>query len=165
MNLDGTDVRRITHDVGYDGGAFFSWSGEKIVYRGYHPSDTAEVREYKSLLADQLVKPSKMEIFLCDADGKNKIQLTHTGTANFAPFFFPDDKRIIFSSNRNDPKGRNFDLFVMNVDGSGLEQVTFDGHFNSFPMFARDGKTIVFVSDRNAKGKYEFNVFIADWID
>jgi len=164
MNLDGSGVKRITRSLGYDGGAFFSWSGKKIVYRGNHPTDSAEVAEYKSLLAEQLVKPGRMEIFICDADGKNNKQLTNNGNANFAPFFLPGDKQIIFSSNMKDPGGRFFDLFVINVDGLGLEQITFDGHFNAFAMLSTDGKKIVFVSDRNAKGGYEFNVFVADWV-
>jgi TolB protein len=165
MNLDGTNVKRITHELGYDGGAFFSWDGKQIVYRGYHPTSQEEVAEYKSLLAEQLVKPGKMEIFVCDADGTNRKQLTHNNNANFAPFFFPGDKRILFASNMKDPGGRFFDLFAMKADGSGLEQITFEGHFNAFATFSPDGKKLVFVSDRNAKGRYEFNVFVADWID
>jgi Tol biopolymer transport system component len=165
MNLNGSGVKRITHSLGYDGGAFFSWDSKKIVYRGYHPTTTSEVSEYKTLLSEQLVKPGKMEIFICDADGKNQKQLTHNNAANFAPFFFPDNKRVMFSSNVNDPGGRFFDLFVTKSDGSGLERITFGGHFNSFAMFSQDGKKIVFVSDRNAKARYEFNVFVADWVE
>jgi TolB protein len=164
MNLDGSNVRRITHDLGYDGGANFSYDGRHIVYRAYHPKDSSEIEEYKALLAEELVKPSKMEIFICDADGNNRRQLTNNGAANFAPVFHPDNRRIIFSSNMKDPRGRLFDLFVMNVDGTGLEQITFGG-FNSFPMFTRDGRKLVFVSDRNARERYEFNVFLADWIE
>ena len=103
--------------------------------------------------------------FLGDADGKNNLQLTNNGKANFAPFYFPDDKRILFASNMNDPAGRYFDLFMMKADGSGLEQVTYGHHFNAFAMLSSDGKKIVFVSDRNAKARYEFNVFVADWVD
>jgi len=165
MDLDGSNVQRITHSLGYDGGAFFSWDGKSIVYRGYHPELPSEVSEYKTLLDQQLVKPGKMEIFTCDADGKNQKQLTNNNAANFAPFFFPDNKRVMFSSNMNDPGGRYFDLFVMKTDGSGLERVTYGGHFNSFAMFSDDGKKIVFVSDRNAKNRYEFNVFLADWVE
>ena len=165
MNLDGSHVTRITHELGYDGGAFFSWDGKKIVFRGNHPTKESEVAEYKSLLAEQLVKPGKMEIFVCNADGKDQIQLTHNNAANFAPFFFPGDKRIIFASNMKDPGGRFFDLFAMNTDGTKLEQVTSEGHFNAFAIFSSDGRKIAFVSDRNATGRYEFNVFVADWVD
>ncbi len=165
MNLDGSNVRRLTHDIGYDGGAFFSWDSKRIVYRAYHPEADSEVTEYKSLLSEQLVKPSKMEIFVSDADGKNRKQLTKTATANFAPFFHPDNKRIIYASNMKDAKGRSFHLYIMKDDGSGVEQVTFGGVFNAFPMFSRDGKRVVFVSDRNAKSRYEFNIFLADWVE
>lgn len=165
MSLDGSDVKRITHELGYDGGAFFSWDGKRIIYRAYHHKDSAEVAEYKSLLAEQLVRPTKMEIFICDADGSNRRQLTDTKSANFAPFFHPDNKRIVYASNRNDPKGRTFHLYVSNDDGSNVRQITFGGSFNAFPMFTRDGKHLVFVSDRNARGRYEFNIFIADWIE
>jgi Tol biopolymer transport system component len=164
MNLDGSNVRRITHSVGYDGGANFSWDGKVLVYRAYHPKDSAEIHEYQSLLTEQLVRPSKMEIFVCDRDGMNRRQLTSNGAANFAPIFHPDNKRIIFSSNLNDPRGRNFDLYVINMDGTGLRRITFGG-FNSFPMFTRDGNKLVFVSDRNARHRYEFNIFLADWLD
>ncbi len=165
MNLDGSDVKRVTHSLGYDGGPNFSWDSRRIVFRGYHPTKKDEVAEYKSLLAEQLVKPSKMEIFVCDADGANLAQLTDNGRANFAPIFHPDNKRIIFASNMLDEGGRSFELFIMSSDGTHLEQVTFGGHFNSFPMFSKDGKTLVFVSDRNAKDRYEFNVFLADWVE
>ena len=165
MNLDGSDQKRLTHELGYDGGPFYSWDGKRIVYRARHPKDSAEIREYKALLSDGLVKPEKVDIFIMDADGKNIQQLTNNDKANFGPFFFPDNKRIIFSSNMNDPKGRNFNLFVINVDGTGLEQVTFSSGYNFFPMFSRDGKKLLFISSRGAKSRYEFNVFIADWVD
>ena len=165
MNLDGSAVKRLTNEIGYDGGAFFSWDGKRIVYRAYHPKADSEIVQYKSLLAEQLVKPSKMEIFVSDSDGKNKKQLTNTGTANFAPFFHPDNKRIIYASNMKDPKGRSFHIYIMKDDGSGVEQITFGGIFNAFPMFSRNGKQVVFVSDRNAKSRYEFNIFLADWVE
>ncbi|OGU28687.1 MAG: hypothetical protein A2X67_09090 [Ignavibacteria bacterium GWA2_55_11] len=165
MNLDGSDIRRVTNELGYDGGAFFSWSGKRIVYRGFHHTDSASVAEYKRLLAEQLVRPTRMEIFVSNDDGTDRKQLTNNGAANFAPFFHPDDARIIFASNMNDPAGRGFHLYVMKDDGSVMEQVTSGGSFNAFPMFSHDGSKLVFVSDRNAKGRYEFNIFIADWID
>jgi len=165
MNLDGSDLRRITNETGYDGGAFYSWDGKRIIYRAYHHQDSAGVAEYKALLVEQLVRPTVMEIFLCDADGGNKRQLTSTGSANFAPFFHPDNKRIIYASNRNDPRGRTFHLYLSSDDASHVEQVTFGDGFNAFPMFSRDGKHLVFVSDRNAKSRYEFNIFLADWVD
>ena len=167
MLLDGSKIKRITHEIGYDGGANFSWDGRRIIYRAYHPKTEAEVIDYKTLLSEQLVRPTKMEIYVCDEDGSHPQQLTHTDAANFAPIFHPDDKRIIFSSNVTDTNAvkRHFHLFLMNDNGTQLEQVTFGGGFDAFPMFTHDGKELVFVSDRNAKSRYEFNVFVADWVD
>lgn len=165
MDADGKNVRRLTFDKGYDGGAFFSPDGKKIVYRAYHPTDPAEIKEGEDLLKQELVKPAKMELFIMNTDGSGKTKVTHNSAANFAPFFTPDGKRIIFSSNVNDPKGYNFDLFLVDIDGKNLEQVTFSPGFDGFPMFSPDGKKLVFVSDRNAKARHEFNIFVADWVE
>ena len=165
MNLDGSDMKQLTHELGYDGGAFYSWDGNLVVYRGWHYTDSAEVALYKELLSQNLVRPMRMELFVMNADGSNQKRITDNGAANFAPFFHPDNKRIIFASNVADPKGRNFDLYLINVDGTGLERVTFNETFDGFPMFTRDGKRLVFASNRNNKVRGETNLFLADWKD
>ena len=164
MKLDGTDVKRLTSEIGYDGGPVFSPDSKRIVYRAHHPTDPAEIARYTQQLAQHLVEPSKLELFVMDADGKNQRQVTANGAANFAPFFHPDGRRIIFSSNLHDPQRRTFHLFLVGDDGQGLEQITFGGGFNSFPMFSPDGAKLVWVSDRDAKEPGEFNVFLADWV-
>ena len=163
MNLDGSGVRQLTGELGYDGGAFYSWDGSMIVYRACHYTDSASAASYRRLLAQNLVRPLHMEIFVMDADGSNKRQITSNGAANFAPFFHPDNRRIIFASNMADPKGRDFDLYLINIDGSGLERVTYNETFDGFPMFTHDGKRLVFASNRNGKLHGDTNLFIADW--
>jgi len=164
MNADGSNVRRLTYDKGYDGGAFFSPDGKMIVYRANHPKDSVALAEYEALLKQQLVKPTQMELFIINADGTGKRQITNNGAANFAPYFTPDGKKIIFSSNLHDPRGFDFDLYLIDIDGKNLERVTFTPGFDGFPMFSPDGKQLVFVSGRNAKSRREFNIFIADWV-
>ncbi len=167
MNLDGTRVRRLTDEVGYDGGAFFSPDSQRIVYRASHPTDPAELARYKELLTQRLVEPGQLEIFVMNADGSDKTQVTSNGASNFAPFFHPDGKHIIFSSNVETRGGGGrprFHLYLVGDDGADLERVTVEGHFNSFPMFSPDGKRLVWVSDRNAKEAGEFNIFLADWV-
>jgi Tol biopolymer transport system component len=165
MKLDGTDVRQLTHETGYDGGAFYSWDGKMICYRAWHYADSASASTYRSLLATNLVRPSRMELFVMNADGSQKRQITNNGAANFAPFFHPDNKRIIFASNMGDPKGRNFDLYLIGIDGSGLERITYNETFDGFPMFTHDGKRLVFASNRNDRVRGETNLFIAEWKD
>jgi Tol biopolymer transport system component len=165
MNLDGSDVVRLTDEIGYDGGAFYSPDGTKIVYRTRHPSDPAEIEDYQRLLADGLVRPSKLEIWVMDADGSNKRQITDLGVAAFAPFFHPSGEKIIFSSNYGDPTGREFNLWMVDIDGSNLEQITFTEDFDGFPMWAPDGKTFVFCSNRHNSNPRETNVFVTEWVD
>lgn len=165
MDTDGKNVKRLTHTKGYDGGAFFSHDGSKIVYRAWHPVDQAEVAAYDALISKSLVRPGHMELFIMNADGSESRQVTSNGSANFAPYFLPDGKRIIFASNMNDPKKRNFDLYLINIDGTGLEQVTFNETFDAFPMISRDGKKIVFASNRNNAAPNDTNIFIGDWVD
>lgn len=165
MDADGANLRRLTHQEGYDGGAFFSPDGRRIVYRAHHPTDAQELAEYRALLSRGLVRPTRLEIFIMDADGSNKRQLTHNGAANFAPFFHPNGRQVIFSSNVHDPRGRNFDLYLINLDGTGLERVTTHPDFDGFPMFSPDGKRLVFASNRGARVRGETNLFIADWVE
>ena len=163
MNVDGTNARRLTDEPGYDGGAFFSPDGKQIVYRAWHPSGDS-LRAYQDLLQQRLVRPNRMEIWVMNADGSAKRQITNLGGANFAPFFTPDGKRIIFSSNYKNPHSRNFDLYLVNLDGSGLEQVTTDTEFDGFPMFSPDGRELVWASNRHAPQPGGTDIYIADWV-
>ena len=165
MDSDGKNVQRLTNELGYDGGAFYSYDGKQIVYRAHHPFTEKEKEDYRALLNANLIRPTKLDIWVMSADGSNKRRVTNNGRANFAPYFFPDGKRIIFASNLDDPGGRNFDLFMINIDGSGLSRITFNETFDGFPMFSPDGKKLVFASNRNAKVQGETNVFIADWVE
>lgn len=165
MKLDGSDVRRLTNEVGYDGGPVFSPDAKRIVYRAHHPRNDAERADFQAYMEKGLIRPTWLEIFVMNADGSEKRQLTSLGAASFAPAWHPDGKRLIFSTNVADPKGRDFDLYIMNDDGSGLERVTYNDTFDGFPMFSHDGKKLVFASNRNGKVKGETNVFIADWVE
>ncbi len=165
MAPDGTDVQRLTHETGYDGGAFFSADGKQIVYRAHHPESPQQIADYKELLADGLIRPTTLELWLMDANGDNKRQLTKNGKANFCPFMHPSGKKIIFSSNLDDPKGREFELYMVNADGTGLERVTYAPSFDGFPMWSPDGKKLVWGSNRMSQETHETNIFIADWID
>jgi TolB protein len=165
MRTDGTEVRRLTDEPGYDGGPFFSPDGKRIVYRRDASSDEEHLKRYRELLAGGLYAPGALEIWVMDRDGSNKRQVTRLGAASFAPYFYPDGKRIIFSSNHPEPKGRNFDLYLVRDDGTGLERVTTEPTFDGFPMFSPDGKRLVFASNRGAKVRGETNLFVADWVE
>jgi TolB protein len=165
MGVDGSNLKRLTTTLGYDGGPFFSPDGKQIVYRAWHPQTAVDSADYRSLIAQNLVRPVRMDIWVMNADGSNQHRVTDLGGASFAPYFHPDGKRIIFASNYKNPRSRNFDLYLVNDDGTGLEQITTSPEFDAFPMFSPDGKTLVWASNRHGKVQGETNIFIADWIE
>jgi len=165
MSVDGKNVKRLTHTLGYDGGPFFSPDGKQIVYRAWHAQTATDSSDYVALLGQNLVRPTRMEIWVMNADGSNQRQVTNLGGANFAPYFHPDGRRILFASNHKNPRSRNFDLYLVNTDGTGLQQITTDTEFDAFPMFSPDGRLLVWASNRHGKVQGETNIFIADWVE
>lgn len=167
-DIDGGHLKQVTDAAGYDGGAFFSHSGEELVFRSttFTPGkETEEIAAYRTLLKSWLVRPTRMEIMLTKSDGTGRRPLTHLGKANWAPYFFPDDSRVIFATNHhNDKPGMpNFDLFAIDVDGRNLEPITTYAEFDSFPMFSPDGRFLVFASNRGGTRQGETNLFLAEW--
>ncbi|WP_224249909.1 M20/M25/M40 family metallo-hydrolase [Hyalangium gracile] len=166
MDRDGKNVRRLTQSPGYDGGAFFNADCSKIVWRASRPKPGKELEDYQGLLKEGLVRPTKLELFVANADGTEARQITWLNAASFAPFFHPNGKRILFSSNHGDPKGREFDIWAVNIDGSNLERITYAKGFDGFPMFSPDGKWLAFSSNRaTAEGKTDTNLFVARWVE
>lgn len=165
MDLKRGRTKRITHALGYDGGAWFSPDGTKIIWRASRPTTPEEVKEYKELLAENLVAPTRMEVWVADADGGNARQVTRLGQANWAPAFMPDSRRIIFASNHEYMRGFPFNLYTIDGDGGNLAKVSRDMGFDAFPMFSPDGRRIVFCSNRNNGGTRDTNIFLADWAE
>ena len=166
-DLDGKNPVRLTDGVGYDGGAVFSPDSRLIAWRTNYPKGDAATTKYRDLLKQHLVEPMDMDIWVMEADGSKKRQVTRLPGAAFAPIFSPDGSAIVFASNHHDRdgKGRAFDLFKVNLDGTGLERITWAGSFNSFPHFSPDGKKLLWVSGREPRGSRQFDVFVADWVE
>jgi TolB protein len=165
MDLKTEKVTRVTNQLGYDGGAWFSPDGKKLIWRASRPRTEEEVKEYKDLLAQGLVAPTNMEVWVANADGSNARQVSSFGQANWAPAYMPDSKRIIFASNHEYKRGFPFNLYTMNEDGSNLQKISRDRGFDAFPLFSPDGKKIIFCSNRNNGGTRDTNIFIADWVE
>jgi Tol biopolymer transport system component len=177
MDADGKNPRQLTSTLGYDGGAVWSPDCTKIAWRASRPTAPKDIEEYKALLAQKLVKPIKMDLWVGNADGSEARQITYMPGASFGPAFTPDGKRLIFSSNFMAPRGPEFDLFLIDLDGEHLERVTFAPSFDGFPMFSPDGKKLSFSSNRRdvegpnyrvtgtPAGEHDTNVFVADWVE
>jgi Tol biopolymer transport system component len=157
-------VRRLTNTPGYDGGAFYSPDCSEIVWRASRPTGPA-LSDFRELLSKGLVRPSALELYVAKSDGTGARPLTGNGAANFCPYFHPDGKRIIYSSNAGSSDGREFDLWLVAKAGGAAERVTTAAGFDGFPQFSPDGKWLVWGSNRaNPKGR-ETNLFLARWVD
>jgi Tol biopolymer transport system component len=160
---EAAQVRRLTNTPGYDGGAFYSADCSKIVWRANHPEGAA-LEEYRRLLAQGLVRPSEMELFVMKADGSGSRQVTHNRAANFCPYFHPDGKRILYSSNAGGSP-REFDLWLVGEDGTGAERITSAPGFDGFPVFSPDGTFVVWASNRADPESHQTNLFVARWVE
>ena len=167
-DLSTGDLLQLTDRLGYDGGAFFSRDSQKIVWRASRP-EGEEADVYRDLLAQGLVEPKALDLYVANIDGTDVRRVTELPGANWAPFFHPDGDRVLFASNHHtlEEGGRVFDLFLIGVDGTGLQQVTHSGTFDAFPMFSFDGERLVFASNRNVTRteSRDTNVFVADWVE
>ena len=157
------NVKRLTDTPGYDGGAFHSPDGTEIVWRASHPEGKA-LEEYRALLAQGLIRPSALEIFLMKSDGTGARALTDNGAANFCPTFHADGNRIVWSSNVG-ADVREFDLWMIDKRGGEPERVTFAPGFDGFPHFSPDGRWVVWSSNRADPTSRETNLFLARWVD
>jgi Tol biopolymer transport system component len=164
MDADGKNVVRLTEAPGYDGGAFFSPDCSRIVWRAARPQGAA-LEEARALLAQHLVRPTKLELWTARADGSEARQITYLGVASFAPSFYPSGDRVVFASNLGDPKGREFDLWAVDLAGTRLERITATPGFDGFPMFSPDGTRLAFGTNRFVPGGHETDVALARWVD
>jgi Tol biopolymer transport system component len=163
MDEAGT-VKRLTSEPGYDGGAFYSPDCSQIVWRASRPQGQ-ELEDYRKLLTQGLVRPTRMELFVMNADGSGARQVTHGGKASFGPYFHPDGKRIIYSSNSLADR-QEFDLFLVDSSGEGEpERITTAPGFDGFPMWSPDGTFLVFASNREDPASHETNLFVARWVE
>lgn len=141
MKSDGTQVRRLTENLGYDGGPFFSADGKQITWRRFDKTGATA------------------EIYTMNTDGTNQKQITRLNAMSWAPFFHPSGKYIIFATSILGYA--NFELFI--VDSLGTQKpvrITNDEGFDGLASFSPDGKQITW-THRNEKG--ESQIMLAQW--
>ncbi|MEL7170730.1 MAG: hypothetical protein AAGN64_15400, partial [Bacteroidota bacterium] len=170
-DLETEEDLQLTSGLGYDGGAFFSPDGTKLVWRSSRPAEGEEANMYRELLGRGLVQPTNMDIYIANMDGSDARKITSLPGAQWAPYFHPDNERVLFSSNHHtqDQGGRGFAIFMIDPDQgeSSMQQITHSGTFDAFPMFSPDGTQLVFSSNRRVdrEPSRDTNVFVADWVE
>lgn len=86
------------------------------------------------------------QIYVCDSEGSNLVQLTHSQGSNVSPVWSPDGAKIVFASERD----QDSEIYLMNADGTGQKRLTFQAGDDSHPKFSPDGKRIIFNSARTS---------------
>jgi eukaryotic-like serine/threonine-protein kinase len=87
-----------------------------------------------------------MELWLCNNDGSNPIQLTSLAASSTGtPRWSPDGKQIAFDSEQ---QGHS-DIFLISAEGGSLRRLTEGPSDNDIPSWSRDGKWVYFSSDRS----------------
>ncbi|MEO6549635.1 MAG: hypothetical protein ABIN94_16660 [Ferruginibacter sp.] len=104
MDLNGKHIKQVTNTLGYDGGAWFSPDGTKILWRASRPGTEIEVKEYKELLAESLVAPTNMEVWMGNADGTAARQVTFFKAGKLGSEFHPEWKANNFLQQSRIPK-------------------------------------------------------------
>ena len=144
MRADGSDVRRLTTTLGYDGGPFFSPDGNRLVWRRFSPDG------------------ARAEVWTMRIDGTDQRQITKLGAMSWAPYFHPSGDYLIFTTNRHG--FGNFELYIVDTQGrTEPVRVTHTNGFDGLPVFAPDGKHLSWTSGRTADKRAQ--LFFADWDD
>jgi TolB protein len=115
MNIDGTDVARVTTGEGDAVNPSWSPDGQHIAFawtRGFEPGN--------------------FNIFVMDIASREPVQLTHGQGRNENPNWAPDGVHLVFSSKR----GRTTQLYTMLANGQGVQQLTSQGN-NEKPVWTK----------------------------
>lgn len=125
INIDGTNLRRLTNTSAYEGEPSFSPNGSRIIF------------------ISERSDPAYGKIFIMNTDGSSQKQLTFNKSYDFAPRFSPDGTKIIFV---RDIGEYHTDIYIMNSDGSNMKRLTYDENPKSNPFFLKNAKRIRFSS-------------------
>ena len=129
MNVDGSNVRRLTTNPALDFDPAWSPDGGRLAFASTRDADN-------------------YEIYVMNADGTGQTRLTNDPVVEYNPAWSPDGRRIAFHSFRG-PPAQYQNLYTMNPDGSGVERITQTQRNDWNPAWAPDGVHLVFQSDRD----------------
>ncbi len=154
---DGSDIKQLTTEVGYDAEGSYSPDGKLIVFSSnryvYQSKLTKEEQQKKE------VDPSYFcDLYLMNADGSGIKQFTNVPGYDGGPFFSADGKKITWRRFSED--GHSADVYTANIDGSDEKRLTDFASLSWAPFFHPSGDYLVFAS--NKLGYANFEVYMVD---
>ena len=154
---DGSDIKRLTDAKGYDAEGSYSPDGQLIVYSSNKQAYSRELtkEEKQKLEVDQSYF---CDLYIMNADGSNKRQLTDAPGYDGGPFFSPDGERVIFRRFSED--GHAADVYTINIDGTGEKRLTDFGCLSWAPYYHPSGDYIVWAA--NKLGYSNFEIYMTD---
>jgi TolB protein len=130
MNLDGTNITRLTFDDSTDTRVDLSPDGKTMIW------NRREVGNF-----------NVTELFTANLDGSNRKQLTHFGTIAGYARYSPDGSKIVFMMRL---PSLAYEIFVMNASGNNVKQLTSMNRRATVPTWSPDGSKISFQADNVA---------------
>jgi Tol biopolymer transport system component len=155
-NADGSDIKRITNNPGYDAEATLSPDGKTIIFTSLRDGD--------------------LDLYTMRADGSHVKRITKELGYDGGAFFSRDGKRIVWRASRpktdaevaayrelvaeSQIRPMELELFVADADGKHPRQVTKNKAANFGPYFFPDGKRIIYASNVADQGGRNFDLWM-----
>jgi len=143
MDMASKKITRLTALTGYDGGGFFSPDGKKIVWRADRNADNV----LQIFVADVVFDSTGAVVGIGEP-----IAVTNDGAVNWAPYFSPNGKVIVYASSRVGHD--NYELLAVPVPADRAaplgqpRRVTHAGGADLLPAISPDGKLLMWTSQR-----------------
>jgi Tol biopolymer transport system component len=112
----------------------------------------------KSIVFEAEVGTARGDIYIMDADGSHRRQLTSTPAAESNPAMSPDGQHIAFDQEVDG----NTDIYVMDARGGHVTRLTNDPAEDRSPAWSPDGRHIAFMSNRDGRVSADLYVMNAD---
>ena len=136
-----THIDTDTWEIGISGSPPRGHSPRKVISSSRR-DDGPQLSPDGSKIAFESVRSGSGEIWICDRDGTNALQLTRFGAGT--PRWSPDGRSIAFDSD----KEGHYDIYVLEVAGGLPRRLTSEASFDAVPSWSGDGRWVYFGSNR-----------------